>query len=120
MILRTPCTKCQGQVLERNGLDGQEQICLNCGFGQVQNIIPTQALADESEDYNLRNRGRTVLTKRGLLNRKGNHLGGGTAETGTKGFQKRVAEPVRNRSKITAEQVQLWDRLSKELDFKRR
>jgi hypothetical protein len=120
VILRIPCTKCQGQVLERNGLDGQEQICLNCGFGQVQNIIPSQALADESEDYNLRNGGRTVLTKRGLLNRKGNHLGGGIAKAGTKGFQKRVAEPVRNGSKVTADQVLLWGKLSKELDFKKR
>jgi hypothetical protein len=120
VILQIPCTKCQGQVLERNGLDGQEQICLNCGFGQVQNIIPSQALADESEDYNLRNGGRTVLTKRGLLNRKGNHLGGGIAKAGTKGFQKRVAEPVRNGSKVTADQVLLWGKLSKELDFKKR
>jgi hypothetical protein len=113
VILRIPCTKCQGQVLERNGLDGQEQICLNCGFGQVQNIIPSQALADESEDYNLRNGGRTVLTKRGLLNRKGNHLGGGIAKAGTKGFQKRVAEPVRNGRKVTADQVLLWGKYLK-------
>jgi len=50
------CTKCNGQVIERNGLDGMEQLCLNCGFGQIPNIIPTQALADDSEDYQLRNR----------------------------------------------------------------
>jgi hypothetical protein len=63
---------------------------MNCGFGQVQNIIPTEALAVEAEDYDLRNKGRVVLTKRGLLNRKGNHLGGGVPKAGTKGFQKRV------------------------------
>ena len=50
------CTKCNGQVIERNGLDGMELLCLNCGFGQIPNIIPTQTLADDSEDYQLRNR----------------------------------------------------------------
>ncbi len=34
------CTKCNGQVIERNGLDGMELLCLNCGFGQIPNIIP--------------------------------------------------------------------------------
>ena len=77
MISQIPCTKCNGQVVERDGLDGYEKLCLNCGFGQVQNIIPTAALADEAEDYNLRNKGRIVLTKRGLLNRKNNHKGNG-------------------------------------------
>ena len=90
MISQIPCTKCNGQVVERDGLDGYEKLCLNCGFGQVQNIIPTEALAIEAEDYDLRNKGRVVLTKRGLLNRKGNHLGGGVPKAGTKGFQKRV------------------------------
>ena len=90
MISQIPCTKCNGQVVERDGLDGYEKLCLNCGFGQVQNIIPTEALAVEAEDYDLRNKGRVVLTKRGLLNRKGNHLGGGVPKAGTKGFQKRV------------------------------
>jgi hypothetical protein len=89
MISAISCTRCTGQVIEREGLDGYEKLCLNCGFGQVQNIIPTEALAIEAEDYNLRN-GRTVITKLGLLNRKGNHLGGGVPKAGTKGFQKRV------------------------------
>jgi hypothetical protein len=73
VILQTPCTKCNGQVLERDGLDGQEKLCVNCGFSQVQNIIPTEALADESEDYNLRNRSNGMLTKKGMLARAGNH-----------------------------------------------
>jgi hypothetical protein len=86
----TSCTRCNGQVIERNGLDGHEQICINCGFGQIQNIIPTAALAEEAEDYDLRNKGRVILTKRGLTNRKGNYLGGGIAKAGAKGFQKKV------------------------------
>jgi hypothetical protein len=83
MISQFPCTRCNGQVIERDGLDGYEKLCLNCGFGQVQNIIPTVALADESEDYNLRNRGN-ILTKRGLLSRKHNSKGF------PKGFHKRT------------------------------
>lgn len=110
MILRIPCTKCNGQVLERDGLDGQEKLCVNCGFSQVQNIIPTQALADESEDYNLRNRSN-MLTKQGLMNRQRNHAG-------TKGFG--GTQPVRNREKVTTNQVKLWARLKEELDLKRK
>ena len=74
MISQTLCTRCTGQVLERDGLDGYEKLCLNCGFGQVPNIIPTEALAIESEDYNLRNRNGGMLTKSGLTNRKYNGL----------------------------------------------
>ena len=86
----TACTRCTGQVIQRNGLDGHEEICLNCGFGQVANIIPTVALAIESEDYNLRNRSNgKIVTQKGIEGRRGNHLGG-LAKTGTKGFQKRV------------------------------
>lgn len=77
MISQIPCTRCNGQVVERDGLDGYEKLCLNCGFGQVQNIIPTAALAAESADYQLRNRGRIVLTHQGLFNRKDNHKGNG-------------------------------------------
>ena len=76
MISAILCTRCTGQVLERDGLDGYEKLCLNCGFGQVPNIIPTEALAIESEDYNLRNRsnGKRMLTKRGTLNSSQNGL----------------------------------------------
>ena len=75
MISAIACTKCTGQVIEREGLDGYEKVCLNCGFGQVQNIIPTAALAEDAYDYALRNRGRMVLTRQSLLGRKNNHKG---------------------------------------------
>ena len=105
MILQTPCTKCNGQVLERDGLDGQEKLCVNCGFSQVQNIIPTEALADESEDYNLRNRGSGMLTKQGVLNRKYN------------GFHKPASPNPRQkpRQKVTLEQVETWNRFRDEV-----
>jgi hypothetical protein len=87
----TACTRCTGQVIERNGLDGHEAICLNCGFGQVANITPTEKLSAEAEEYNLRNRSSgVILSPQGIANRKGNHISGGVAKIGTKGFQKRV------------------------------
>ena len=90
VIAHAKCTRCTGQVIERDGLDGHEKICLNCGFGQVQNITPTEELAVESEEYNLRNRSNgVVLSPQGIANRKGNHLGGGIPKLGAKGFQKR-------------------------------
>ena len=73
MISETRCTRCTGQVLERNGMDGYEKLCLNCGFGQVPNIIPTEALAAESLDYNLRNRTGGILTTKGMVARAGNN-----------------------------------------------
>ena len=105
MILRIPCTRCNGQVIDRDGLDGFEQLCLNCGFGQVANIVPTEALADESEDYNLRNRGSGMLTKRGVLNRKYN------------GFHKPASPNPRQkpRQKVTLEQVETWNRFRDEV-----
>ena len=75
MISAISCTKCTGQVIEREGLDGYEKGGLNCGFGQVQNIIPTAELAEDAKDYSLRNRGRIVLTRQSLLGRKDNHKG---------------------------------------------
>ena len=75
MISAIACTKCNGQVIEREGLDGYEKLCLSCGFGQVQNIIPTAALEEDAKDYALRNRGRIILTRQSLLGRKDNHKG---------------------------------------------
>ena len=108
MILRTPCTKCNGQVIDRDGLDGFEQLCLNCGFGQVVNIIPTEALADESEDYNLRNRSNGMLTKRGIVNRRFKG----------KGFRKPASpNPRQNpRQKVTLEQVESWKKFQGEIE----
>ena len=62
MISQTRCTKCSGQILERNGLDGNETICINCGFGQVPLITPTEALAKESREFQIRNRGGRIFT----------------------------------------------------------
>ena len=62
MISQTACTKCSGQVLERNGFDGDETVCLNCGFGQKKPIIPTEALGRESKDFQIRNRGGRIYT----------------------------------------------------------
>ena len=62
MLSQTVCAKCSGKVLERNGLDGDETICINCGFGQKELIIPTEALARESKDYQIRNRGGRIYT----------------------------------------------------------
>ena len=73
MISAISCTRCTGQVIEREGLDGYEKLCLNCGFGQVQNIIPTEALAAESLDYNLRNKTAGILTTKGMVARAGNN-----------------------------------------------
>ena len=56
MILQIRCTKCTGQVIERDGLDGNEKICLNCGFAQIPNIVPDEALAKDSADHQVRNR----------------------------------------------------------------
>ena len=57
MNLQIACTRCNGQVIERRELEGVEERCLNCGFNQVPVIIPDEALARDSEDYQLRNRG---------------------------------------------------------------
>jgi len=62
MFSQTACTKCSGQVLERNGFDGDETVCINCGFGQKEPIIPTKALARESKDFQIRNRGGRIYT----------------------------------------------------------
>jgi hypothetical protein len=52
-----------------------------------------------------------MLTKQGLMNRQRNHAG-------TKGFG--GTQPVRNREKVTTNQVKLWARLKEELDLKRK
>jgi hypothetical protein len=56
MISKLACTKCSGQVIDRDGLDGLEEICLNCGFSQIPNIIPNEVLANDSKDFQRRNR----------------------------------------------------------------
>ena len=113
------CIKCHGQVIERDGLDGMEQLCLNCGFGQTPNIIPTQALADDAEDYQLRNRSdgwsdtyydlkspNTIRRERGQL--------GKTNRLGTNNKPKRIDRSI-NRQKVTKETIDTWNRMNKEL-----
>ena len=50
------CTRCNGQVIQRITLDGNELHCVNCGFNQVPTITPDKALARESNDLNVRTR----------------------------------------------------------------
>ena len=121
MILQTRCTKCNGNVIERDGIDGMEQLCLNCGFGQTATIIPTQALADDAEDYQIRNRSDgwsdtyldlygTRRTNRGQLG-KTNRLG----TTSKKQYQQRKRE--NKRQTVTKETIDTWKRINKELEL---
>lgn len=122
MILQIPCMKCSGQVMERDGLDGEEKLCLNCGFGQTPNIIPTQAIADDSEDYQLRNRSDgwsdTYYDLRGIRAKRGQ---GKTNRLGYKKTDKKLYElknkPKRidTKQKVTKQTVETWNRMNKEL-----
>ena len=113
MISKLACTRCNGQVIERDGLDGFEQLCLNCGFSQIPNIIPNESLADESEDYQLRNRSdgwsdtyRNLKSPYSIRKERGQV--GRTNRLGTR------------RKKVTTEDIKTWNRLSKELTLKRK
>jgi len=112
MILQIPCIKCSGQVVKRDGLDGEETVCLNCGFGQTPNIIPTQALADDSEDYQLRNRSDgwsdTYYDLRGIRSKRGR---GKTNRLGYKKTDKKLYE-LKNKPKqlITKQTIDTWNR----------
>ena len=104
MILQIRCTKCNGNVMERDGLDGEEKLCLNCGFGQIAAIVPNQELADDSEDYQLRNRSD------------------GWSDTyydlhGTRGQSGKTNRPKRidTRQTVTKETIETWNRINKEL-----
>ena len=120
------CTRCNGQVIERDGLDGFEKICLSCGFSQIPNIIPSKALANDSEDYQLRNRSDgwsdtyyhlksqyQMAKERGEVGRT-NRLG-----TRRNWNEKRKSEQTkrRQRQKVTTEDIKTWNRIKEELEL---
>jgi|14_taG_2_1085336.scaffolds.fasta_scaffold02550_17 hypothetical protein len=104
MILQIPCTKCKGQVLEREGLDGQEKVCLSCGFAQVPNIIPTNLLSNDSKFQ--QERDRNV----GWVKSYGNWQ-----DKVTKEESKSPLLPTRQ--KLSINHIKLWGRLKAELDL---
>ena len=127
MISKLACTKCNGQVIERDGLDGMEQLCLNCGFGQIPNIIPTEALADDSEDYQLRNRSdgwsdtyynlkspNTIRRERGQLGIT-NRLGTRSKKQYEQTKRKNKPKRIDTRQKVTKETIDTWNRIKLEL-----
>ena len=125
MILQIRCTKCNGNVMERDGLDGEEKLCLNCGFGQIANVIPNQELADDAEDYQIRNRSDgwsdTYLDLYGTT-RKSRGQVGKTNRLGTRSkkqyeLTKRKNKPKRidTKQKVTKETIQTWNRIKEEL-----
>jgi hypothetical protein len=107
MISKLACTKCNGQVIERDGLDGMEQLCLNCGFGQIPNTIPTKALGDESLDLQRRNQGGRIYTKYESQKDIVRDSGGNG----------RFANPRRSntRQKVTLEQIESWNKFRLEV-----
>ena len=133
MILQIRCTKCNGQVIERDALDGEEKLCLNCGFGQIATIVPNEALADDAEDYLLRNRSDgwsdtyynlkspySIRKERGQVGRT-NRLG--TRRKKQEYEQaKRKNKPKRidTRQKVTKETIDTWDRIKEELNLHRK
>jgi len=123
MILQIRCTKCNGNVIERDGLDGEEKLCLNCGFGQTATIIPNQALADDAEDYQIRNRSDgwsdtyidlfspyAIRKQRGQVG-KTNRLG----SRKPKGRYK--PKRIDTKQKVTTETIQTWNRIKEELEL---
>ena len=129
MISKLACTRCNGQVMERDGLDGAEKLCVNCGFGQTPNIIPNEALANDSEDYQLRNRSDgwsdTYLNLKSPYSiRKERGQVGRTNRLGTRRNwnEKRKYEQTkrRQRQKVTTEDIKTWNKLSKELTLDRK
>lgn len=102
MISKLACTKCNGQVIERDGLDGMEKFCLNCGFSQIPNIIPTKALGDESLDLQRRNQGGRIYTKYGAQENIVRDSGGNG----------RFVNPRRSvsKQKVTMEQIESWNK----------
>ena len=121
MILQIRCTKCNGNVMERDGLDGEEKLCLNCGFGQTAAIVPNQELADDSEDYQLRNRSDgwsdTYYDLHGTRGQSGKTNRLGTRSKKQYELTKRKNKPKRidTRQTVTKETIETWNRINKEL-----
>jgi len=116
------CTRCNGQVIERDGLDGAEKICLNCGFGQIPNIIPNEVLANDSEDFQRRNRSAgwsdtyydlssrygtryAAAKKLGHVGKKQYFRSTNRLETPRK---KQQYEQAKRRQKVTIEDIKTW------------
>ena len=121
MILQIRCTKCNGNVIERDGLDGEEKLCLNCGFGQTATIIPNQALADDAEDYQIRNRSDgwsdTYLDLYGTT-RKSRGQVGKTNRLGSRKPKGRYKpKRIDTKQKVTTETIQTWNRIKEELEL---
>ncbi len=118
MILQIRCTKCNGNVIEREGLDGEESLCLNCGFSQIPNIIPTQALADDAEDYQLRNRSDGWSDTYSLRRKERGRIGK-TNRLGTNNKPKGRYKPkqIDNRQTVTKETIDTWKRIKEELEL---
>ena len=129
MISKLACTKCNGQVMERDGLDGFEQLCLNCGFSQIPNIIPTEALANDSEDYQLRNRSDGwsdtyyhLKSQYQMAKERGEV--GKTNRLGTPRKKQEYEQAKRNnkpkridtRQKVTKETIDTWNTINVELN----
>ena len=121
------CTRCNGQVIERDGLDGAEKICLNCGFGQIPNIIPNEALSNDSEDYQLRNRSdgwsdtyHDLKSPCGIRKERGQTVRTNRLGTRRNWNEKRKYEQQKRRQKVTTEDIKAWNKLSKELTLDRK
>ena len=99
------CTKCTGNVIERDGIDGMEQLCLNCGFSQIPNIIPDEALALDSEDFQRRNRGDFSAPPYPEYRSKS-------------GWAKKQYEQAKRNQKVTHKEIDTWNRIKEELDLK--
>jgi hypothetical protein len=108
--------------MERDGIDGMEQLCLNCGFGQIPNIIPNEALSDDAEDYLLRNRSDgwsdTYLDLYGTT-RKSRGQVGKTNRLGMNNKPKGRYKPkqIDNRQTVTKETIQTWNKIKEELEL---
>ncbi len=105
MILQIRCTKCNGKVIEREGLDGEEKLCLNCGFGQIANVIPDEALAKDSEDHQVRNRGNGWIDSYADLR---------SPYTIRKDRGQRT-NWRKKKQKVTKETIETWNRIKEEL-----
>ena len=99
--------------MERDGLDGEEKLCLNCGFGQIANVIPNQELADDAEDYQIRNRSDgwsdTYLDLYGTTRKSRGQVG----KTNRLGSRK--PKRIDTKQKVTKETIQTWNRIKEEL-----
>ena len=107
MISQIACVKCNGQVLKRDGLDGEEKVCLNCGHNQLPNIISTDALSKDSEDHQRRNRQ--------WWSNAYNKVGLGKSIRRTSKLEYERAKRSRT-SKVTQQTINTWNNIKNELE----